>query len=142
MRQAICHVGALSGLGLLIGGCGMPPESRTQEPIIIEVPSTCDCDLEETGMCPAAAPGEPLNTHMFERGALRLREVSDASLEAFMQDLNRRKDHAIACMHGGASADSEYLWFWLTRVCDELQTRGYGFEHGGIFRGGREVALR
>ena len=104
--------------------------------------SCCPHD-DDSESAPTTESAVELNTHLFETGHLQLSKVSDQSLGWFLRDLNRRKDYAIACRDGGASDESEYLWLWLTRVCDEFRRRGYNFDNqGNLYQGDRAIALR
>jgi hypothetical protein len=85
-----------------------------------------------------------LKTQDFETGKRRMADVSSKSLEAFLQDLNRRKDYDYSCHNNQPGPDSAYLWQWVVRTTMELQRRGYTSDAAGsLFRpNGESVPLR
>jgi hypothetical protein len=85
-----------------------------------------------------------LTTQVFESGEMTLAEAGAGDLEAFLQDLNRRKDYDYSQNGGQPGPHSAYLWEWVQKVCGELQGRGYYFDDGGNFysANGTQVALR
>lgn len=90
-------------------------------------------------LAPAVAPlDEPttqptLTAEEVESGQVNLQDVSAERLEAFLQDLNRRKDYDYSQHDGQPGPDAEYLWKWVQRTMKELQSRGYSSDDAGDF---------
>jgi hypothetical protein len=105
--------------------------------MIVEVPA-------EPEVQPKEKVRPVLTTAVFESGEMTLAKADAADLEAFLQDLNRRKDNDYAQNGGQPGMHSAYLWEWVQKVMVELRGRGYYSDEAGDFftNGGRAVALR
>lgn len=92
----------------------------------------------------AAAEQPPvLRTQQFESGELRLPDIDSARLEAFLRDLNHRRDYDFSQHDHHPGPDHAYLTHWIHKVMDELFTRGYYVDrHGDLHQPGAIVATR
>ena len=100
---------------------------------------------DEGGERKQEAAGEQpvLRTEQFESGELSLGEVESERLEAFLRDLNRRRDYDCSQHGGQPGPDHAYLTTWVRRVLSELKGRGYYFdEWGDLHRPGSVVPTR
>jgi hypothetical protein len=105
--------------------------------MIVEVPAEAEVQAKEK-LRPV------LTTAVFESGEMTLAEAGSVDLEAFLQELNRRKDNDYAQNGGQPGPHSGYLWEWVQKVMVELRGRGYYSDDAGDFfsREGLAVALR
>lgn len=84
-----------------------------------------------------------LRTEQFERGELKMADVPSARLEAFRQDLIRRKDYAASRHEGETGPDYTYLDRWARSVDEELARRGYHvYVEAVIYRPDGSLVLR
>jgi len=81
----------------------------------------------------AASTGRLLRTEDFESGSMQLGQASTPQLEDFLRDLNRRKDFDFSSHGGQAGPNADYLAGWVTRVTNELISRGYWYNAHGDF---------
>jgi hypothetical protein len=72
-----------------------------------------------------------LRTEDFESGKIQLSDTTTTQLEDLLRDLNRRKDFDFASHDGSAGPNADYLANWVTKVTNELTTRGYWFSADG-----------
>ncbi len=97
---------------------------------------------QKTGAETGTAGEQPvLRTQQFESGELRLPEVESERLEAFLRDLNRRRDYDFSQHGGHPGPDHAYLTAWVRRVVTELKDRGYYFDEWGDLRRPGSVVL-
>ena len=91
------------------------------------------------------ADGEPpvLRTQQFERGELQMKDVESSRLEAFLRDLNKRRDYDFSQHQSRPGPDHEYLTTWIHKTMDELFARGYSMDkYGDLHRPGEVVSTR
>ena len=89
--------------------------------------------------------GEPpvLLTQQFENGELQMKDVEPSRLEAFLRDLNKRRDYDFSQHQNRAGPDHEYLTTWIHKTMDELFARGYSMDkYGDLHRPGEVVSTR
>jgi len=116
--------------------------------VLIALP--CDFALASATTMPSdaasvtASTGRLLRTEDFESGAMQLGQASTPRLEDFLRDLNRRKDFDFSSHGGQAGPNADYLATWVTRVTNELISRGYWYNANGDFldAGNHVVAVR
>jgi hypothetical protein len=84
-----------------------------------------------------------LRTQQFENGELEMKDVSSQRLEAFLRDLNKRRDYDFSQHHNRPGPDHEYLTTWIHKTMDELFSRGYSTDkYGDLHRPGEVVSTR
>jgi hypothetical protein len=76
-------------------------------------------------------PGTILATEQFDNGPLQLSDCISTDLEAFLQDLNQRKDYDASQHNGQPGPDAPHLSGWVDKVTTELKSRGYYFDDAG-----------
>jgi hypothetical protein len=76
-------------------------------------------------------PGTILATEQFDNGQLQLSDCISTDLEAFLQDLNQRKDYDASQHNGQPGPDAPHLSGWVDKVTTELKSRGYYFDDAG-----------
>jgi hypothetical protein len=80
---------------------------------------------------PAKPAHAMLRTEDFESGTVQFSDCDAHQLEAFLRDLNRRKDFDFQTHGGQAGPNSDFLANWVTRVTNELSSRGYFIDENG-----------
>ena len=93
----------------------------------------------------AITDGEPpvLRTQQFENGELQMKDVESSRLEAFLRDLNKRRDYDFSQHQRRPGPDHEYLTTWIHKTMDELFARGYSMDkYGDLHRPGEVVSTR
>jgi hypothetical protein len=138
----------------IIGGCSMQVNFLTGQPIAsapVPAPAQISAPAQpqfQPRSRNVATPPEAqviiaLRTEIFDSGELKMSDARSHDLEAFLVDLNQRKDYDADCHGGLPGPNAAFLTLWIQNVSTELQGRGYYYDRAGnLHRPGSIVAIR